>query len=936
MELKIATYNCHNFKNSISDIRELCATHDVIFLQETWLMDYELPLLSKVNDNFYYKGFSSMNTDSALIRGRPHGGIAILWTKRLGQECKPVTFGNDATLIGLEVTISDVLYLFLNIYMPFCCSDNLSDFLLKLHRIDSIITTAGTPYVFIAGDFNADITRDHVFGRKLEKFCDDNGLIISDTVLLKDSFTFVSSAHQSMSWLDHIICTKSAHPFLTHCQVLYGLLASDHFPLSFKIFVNYEDSPPAVPRIGESMKSSSIRVKWDSLSQQEIQQYTNSTKDELDKICENDTLKQCTDSQCQSGDHRRAIDTLYKDLCSCLLTASEKLLQPKTNCYNQLPEWDTCCKEAHRLAREAFLLWRRQGSPRQGVLYENMRRARAQFKLSLRKCKKSTEKKSLDNLALNFLTKDSRRFWKDVNKIGGTNLQGVASDIGGASGSDGICSMWQTYYSELLNSASDTSQREGFSTMLHHVETVDGISSSQIEAAICKLNRNSSPGSDHLSGEHLIFAHRRVNDLLCILFNSMISHNYLPQQYMDTLITPILKSTKGDVTSCDNYRPISVTCVMSKLLEIIFLQKYEHLLSTNDHQFGFKRNHSTDECVFLLKELIDFYSSSGSPIYLCFLDASKAFDRINHQLLFCKLLERGVPTAVVRLLSTWYCNQTMFIKWRDQVSQPFHVTNGVRQGGILSPVLFNLYLEELSDKLRETPAGCFIDQVCFNHLFYADDAVLLAPSPSALQTLISVCGDYGCSHEMMYNPTKTVCMCYLPLCLRNCTLPSLFLKGAKLKWVPEHKYLGVHISAMSGDAKDMKRQISYIYAKGNILIRKFFQCCDDIKVLLFKSYCYSLYCSHLWSKYTVNQLRKVKTAYNDVFRTLFYIDRRCHISPFYMKYTLDNFDVLLRKTIVNFYRRLCISNNRLIKTVIMSAHFLNSSHLYKEWSRRIF
>ena len=179
-------------------------------------------------------------------------------------------------------------------------------------------------------------------------------------------------------------------------------------------------------------------------------------------------------------------------------------------------------------------------------------------------------------------------------------------------------------------------------------------------------------------------------------------------------------------------------------------------------------------------------------------------------------------------------------------------------------------------------------------------------------------------------------MCFLPTMLKNCNVPTIFLHSNKLDWVQDYKYLGVHLSSGNGDNKDMKRQISYIYAKGNVLIRKFHRCCDNIKVLLFKTYCYSLYCCHLWADYKCRQLNNVKVAYNNVFRSLFGISRRCHVSPEYLKYTIDNFTILLRKHIVNFRKRLYNSDNLLILTVIHSAYFLNSSTLYKEWTSQIF
>ena len=124
-------------------------------------------------------------------------------------------------------------------------------------------------------------------------------------------------------------------------------------------------------------------------------------------------------------------------------------------------------------------------------------------------------------------------------------------------------------------------------------------------------------------------------------------------------------------------------------------------------------------CIYALHEYIDYYRSRYTNVYVTFLDASKAFDNINHWLPFDKLRKREMPCYIVRIMVYWYRAQTMYVQCASCESSSFKVTNGVRQGGIMSPKLFIVYLDGLSDQLNNSNIGCHFHRgQLINHISF--------------------------------------------------------------------------------------------------------------------------------------------------------------------------------------------------------------------------
>ena len=185
----------------------------------------------------------------------------------------------------------------------------------------------------------------------------------------------------------------------------------------------------------------------------------------------------------------------------------------------------------------------------------------------------------------------------------------------------------------------------------------------------------------------------------------------------------IPKGSNKDTSDIRNYRDIALSSLLSKLFDSCIISLNTVVFKSDDLQFAYKKNCSTISkyiSVSMVTEVIDYYQNNGSPVYMCMLDASKAFDRVNLLTLFKTLYSRGMCPIYLRLLMKIYEEQQMRIRWNNSVSDYFTISNGVIQGGVLSPVLFSIYLDQLIVQLRHLGMGCYINGlfVCFMGLFH--------------------------------------------------------------------------------------------------------------------------------------------------------------------------------------------------------------------------
>ena len=174
---------------------------------------------------------------------------------------------------------------------------------------------------------------------------------------------------------------------------------------------------------------------------------------------------------------------------------------------------------------------------------------------------------------------------------------------------------------------------------------------------------------------------------------------------------------------------------------------------------------------------------------------------------------------------------------------------------------------------------------------YADDSCIISSSPSGLQKLIDICCQYASDNTIIYNESKTKCVCFKPKQFRHIYVQIVYLLKTKLKFVEFMKYLGVFLNEASDDEGDLVRHKRYLYAKGNSIISKFKQCSDDVKERLFRTFCYAVYGGHLWSRYKLSTFNRLTVAFNDIYRKLFNVQRGASMSTIYVNKNLYTFKI---------------------------------------------
>ena len=278
----------------------------------------------------------------------------------------------------------------------------------------------------------------------------------------------------------------------------------------------------------------------------------------------------------------------------CLSDADKVCIPERHKCpVSPVPGWNDYLAQPYKESRKAFFF---------GVTITSL--ARELFMNSWKGPERGSNMPTLpaDALASKVASGDVKCFWRKIDKCNSGNVA-FSNKIENETGSQNITNMWRDHYQQLFNSVNDTNDKPYvLSYIRNNHDTIDAVVTvDDMIRSIKEFPNNKSPGYDGLMSEHFKYASHRLCVLMTIIIQIMIKHGFLPQQFMTTMLVPILKNKNGDIASKSNYRPIALSTVTSKILETILVNHIEEYIVTTENQFAYKKGHSTDMCIFTLK-----------------------------------------------------------------------------------------------------------------------------------------------------------------------------------------------------------------------------------------------------------------------------------------------------------------------------------------------
>ena len=785
------------------------------------------------------------------------GGIAVLVSPRIAQFATVVpaldlSGRSDVNLflVALRGKGKQSGALICSVYLkPKMSKKNARD-CLKLVSENIGKALSGDQCVVVGGDFNArcgiteDEKVDHV-GKELIRFSDDNDLSFANS-LEKGGGKFTRVVHQidgvHRSTLDYLLvstaCVENVLEFETVTESSRSP-DSDHRPIvafiSIPMRVRTEKKRKIKPqRVAVWAKADVLK---DALAREE---YQGNLKRELNEFFPNaevdvevviaDLERRITRAACSSGFAKwvEVNDSTKQDRVGADIL---RLIRERNVRRERVREMEQNVDDAVDQT-VVFEISKRQ---------KDLDKTRKELRRELRKRARSRTKVKAEQLL--DLAGDPSSFWsrwRCLEKSGSTNTQSshIIRDENGELVSDEeraptvVKQLLQRHKGALL----DARVKEEIESSLKSAcdknigiihNTLDAtIVVDEVENAMLHMRLGTAPGVDELPLHLLRFGGFPLAEALTKLYNSILEGPEgvprWPVRWSTGLVVLIPKpGAKTDEIS--GYREITLLPVVAKILERILSARLSIWVDEcgllSDSQGGFRSGRRTEDNIFTLSEIIHERKSKRLPTFTCFIDIKTAYDSVWREKLWLMLSQKGCYGRVWSLLQLMFVNVTRRVRIdRDVWSEDFDFERGVAQGSVLSPLLYDIFINGLLEELEKIVSGVDIDGFNVSALAFADDIALIASDDRILQLLLDVCSRYGCAHGYDYNNSKSKVLVFGSKMFRKSLEGRTWcLGGCSVLQSDSYKYLGVDLVCKHSWGTTVDRFISTAERKANRL-----------------------------------------------------------------------------------------------------------------------
>jgi Reverse transcriptase (RNA-dependent DNA polymerase)/Endonuclease/Exonuclease/phosphatase family len=791
--LTVISYNLHGLNQGTPGINEVISKirPDVFLTQEHWLTPDNLDKLNLLSRDYFVFGSSAMITAvcSGPLYGRPFGGTAILINKKHIASTTCVATGDRFSVIKLSN------WLIINVYMP-CTGTPHRDLLYRevLLELQALICDHPDCNFLIGGDFNVDLNSSDYPSLIVGEFITHNCLCRCDVVFpVSNRNTFFSDSNNSSSAIDYFL--SSCDKTIAFNVIDMDINLSDHVPI---LAICKNNVSPVLLCSGMTQPCVSNDVTYLRWDHAPLDLYYEHTRQLLEPVLV--SLDNLIERTYALRDEQTfvEIDQVYNIIVDSLCS-SAKLCIPK-HTKNYFKFW--WCQELDLLKENAIAscrAWKDASRPKHGAIFIKYNTDKLLYKKRIRE-EQSNEINSYTNDLHNaLLCKSNQDFWKVWRSKFRTTSNNVLK-VDGTSDGDLIVDKFAKYFEVnctpfSMDRNEELKSKYNERLLVYHGSPITDSQQFDVELVgklIAELDSGKAAGLDELSAEHLKFSHPIVVSLLTKLFNLCIYVGHIPVNFGASYTVPIPKCDgRVRALGVDDFRGISISPIISKVFELAVLDKYSSYFSTSDHQFGFKKHSSPMHAIYSVRNVIESFTNSGSTVNVCALDLSKAFDRMNHYALLNKLIDRNLPKNVLSILEDWFSISVTCVKWVEKRSYFFRLLAGVRQDGVLSPVLFSVYIDDSVHEIIKADTGCYMSSICVSIFLFADDILLVSPTITGLQTLLNVCESELVKIDMRVNTNKSMCIRFGKR-YNNVCAELTSNQGGTIKWVSSCRYLGVY------------------------------------------------------------------------------------------------------------------------------------------------